>query len=112
MDVIFTDVSQHTSFPRHEEFGRAISQLLNKAPDFAAAAEFIIRRCYYHVRDGATHTADVNLDNAEVESGFGITIYLYGYGDDAAEAKQRWTIALKVLQNALVQLSARERRGG
>jgi hypothetical protein len=39
-----------------------------------------------------------------------VTFYLYGYGDEEAEARQRWAIALKVVENALLQLSASQRR--
>ncbi len=97
VDIIFANLSQQTSFERHEEFARSISQLLSKAPDIAAAAEFIVRRCYYS-------------GNGQVKEGFGFTLYSYGYGDDAAEARQRWVIGLKVLQNALLQMSARQKR--
>jgi hypothetical protein len=108
VDIIFTDVTEQLSLARHEEFAKTISHLLSKAPDFAAAVEFVIRRCFYHSDD--THaTSDVELDAPQHREGFGITVYCYGYGDDAAEAKQRWVIGLKVVQNALLQVSARQK---
>ena len=32
-----------------------------------------------------------------------ITLYLFGYGDDEAQARQRWAIALKLAENAIRQ---------
>jgi hypothetical protein len=37
------------------------------------------------------------------QSGFCITAYVSGFGDTDEEAQQRWSIALKLLQHALVQ---------
>jgi hypothetical protein len=108
VDIIFADESDQLSLVRHEEFAKSICDLLSKAPDFASAVEFVIRRCFYHVDD--THaTSDVELDEPRHREGFGITIYNYGYGDDAAEAKQHWVIGLKVVQNALLQVAARQK---
>ena len=60
----------------------------------AAAAEFVIRRCYYH--------GDGRQDDSV--GGFSITAYVTGYGDTQEEALQHWGIALKLLQHALVQI--------
>jgi hypothetical protein len=84
-------------FPAHERLAKRIVELLGKAPDMSAAAEFFIRRCYFR-------------EEAGTESGFYITFYLSGYGGDEAEARQRWGIALKVVQNALLQISLETRR--
>lgn len=108
VDLIFADPSEQLSLARHEEFATIISQLLSKAPDFPAAVEFVIRRCFYH-SDDTNATSDVELDEPHHREGFGITVYSYGYGDDATEAKHRWVIGLKVVQNALLQLAARQK---
>jgi hypothetical protein len=39
-----------------------------------------------------------------------MTIYVSGYGDDAIDARQRWGMALNLVQNVLLQLSAEVRR--
>jgi hypothetical protein len=39
-----------------------------------------------------------------------MTIYVSGYGDDILDARQRWGIALDLLQNVMLQLSAEVRR--
>jgi hypothetical protein len=40
-------------------------------------------------------------------AGFVVTAYVSGYDDDEEGARQRWAIALKLLQNALVQWASR-----
>ena len=69
------------------------TQLLKRVPEIPAAAELIIRRCFYHVTGG-------------IRDGFYVTFYLFGYGDDEPQARQRWTIALKLVENAIRQISA------
>jgi hypothetical protein len=70
-----------------------LTQLLRRVPEIPAAAEFLVRRCYYHEED-------------ETRDGFYITFYLFGYGDDDPQAQQRWVIGLKLVENAIRQISA------
>jgi hypothetical protein len=86
------------SFERHERFAERLVELLGRVPPISAAVELIIRRCYYH------------LDGADTRSGYFMTIYVSGYGDDAIDARQRWGMALNLVQNVLLQLSAEVRR--
>ncbi|HYA95260.1 MAG TPA: hypothetical protein VEC95_03210 [Terriglobales bacterium] len=107
VDLIFTDPQPRTRFAAHESFGKRIARLLLRAPDIPSAAEFIVRRCYYAAgAAGARPGGD-----AEAAEGFYLTFYLFGYGDDEDEARRRWGIALKMVENALLQLSAVHRRG-
>jgi len=53
----------------HEQFAKRVTQLLKRVPEIPAAAEFLIRRAFYHSAD-------------EMQEGFYITLYLFGYGDD------------------------------
>jgi hypothetical protein len=92
VDIIFSSESTRFSFSEHEQFARNLTQLLKKVPEIPAAAEFLIRRCYYHVEE-------------EVRDGFYITFYLFGYGDDQLQARARWVIALKLVENAIRQMS-------
>lgn len=92
VDLLFTDELSRVSFPEHEQFAKRLVQLLKKAPEIPVAAEFLIRRCYYHAKP-------------EIQDGFYITFYLFGYGDDEPQARQRWAIALKLVENAIKQLS-------
>ncbi len=99
VDLLFSDEPARFSFSDHERFADAYCKLLKRAPEISAAAEFIVRRCRYHVAES-------------VKDGFYLTFYLYGYGADEDEARQRWGIAMKLVENALLQLSAAERRAG
>ena len=81
-----------SSFPEHEQWAKRLTELLKKAPEIPAAAEFLIRRCYYHVADG-------------MHEGCYITFYVFGYGEDETHARQRWAIGLKLVENAIRQMS-------
>jgi hypothetical protein len=93
VDLMFSEGTLRFSFPEHEQLARRIVQLLKRVPEIPAAAELIIRRCFYHVADG-------------IRDGFYVTFYLFGYGDDELQARQRWSIALKLVENAIRQISA------
>jgi len=66
---------------------------LKRVPEIPAAAEFLIRRCYFH-------------QGTETREGFYITFYLFGYADDQEHAQDQWTIGLKLVENAIRQISA------
>ena len=99
VDLVFTAGEPRFLLPEHEAFTERLVKLLARAPEISAAAEFIIRRCYYHV-----------AGSGDSETGYCITFYLYGYGDDEDEARRRWNVGLKLVENALVQLSAQSRK--
>src|ERR1700733_174846 len=92
VDLLFSLEDSRFSFSQHERLATRCTQLLKKVPEIPAALELIIRRCFYHVADA-------------VRDGFYITFYLFGYGDDEEQARQRWAIALKLVENALRQIS-------
>lgn len=103
IDLLFEAPSSGDSDPRfsfesHERFAQRLVQLLSRVPPVPAALEAIIRRCYYHLGEGGDRT------------GYYLTIYVSGYGDDPADARRRWSIALDLLKNVLLQLSAEVRR--
>jgi hypothetical protein len=102
VDLIFNDSGPRLSLERHEELADSTSRLLRRVPEIPAAAELVVRRCYYHDPEAPDPEAS--------ETGYCVTFYLHGYGDDETEARQRWAIALKVVENALLQLSATQRR--
>ncbi len=85
-------------FERHERFAQRMVELLSHVPPISAAVEAIIRRCYYHLGEG------------DARAGYYLTIYISGYGDDSADARRRWAIALDLLKKVLLQLSAEVRR--
>ena len=100
VDLIFSD--PHARFDResHEQLAQRMCRLLSLVPEISASVEFVLRRCYFH------HDDDVSKDS---DAGFYLTIYVSGYGDDAPEAWQRWGIALKLVENAFLQVSAQAR---
>ena len=100
IDLVFSEREPRFRFEEHEAFAERLAKLLQRAPEISASAEFIVRRCYFHPPD----------DGGDSESGYYLTFYLSGYGDDEDEARRRWNVALKLVENALVQLSAQQRR--
>jgi hypothetical protein len=92
VDILFSDERARFSFPEHELWAKRMIGLLKKSPEIPAAAEFLIRRCYYHVAEG-------------MHEGFYTTSYVFGYGDDEAQARQRWSIGLKLVEDAIRQMS-------
>src|SRR5258708_25081984 len=94
VDLIFTTDDARASFERHESLAKGLCQLLQRAPEIAATVALVIRRCHYHGREDHSD---------ESTSGFCFTVYVSGFDNDQNDARQRWAIALTLLQNALVQ---------
>ena len=108
IDLVFTSEEARRRFEAHEKFGHALCALLAKAPSISVAAEFIVRRCYVHAAElaaGKLPTQDAPAGNSE--DAYCVSFYLTGYGDEEDEARQRWTIGLKLVENAILQLAAR-----
>jgi hypothetical protein len=93
VDLVHSEEQPRFSFAEHESLAKRLTQLLQRVPEIPAAAEFLIRRCYYH-------------ESAAVRDGFYITFYQFGYGDDEAQARHRWAIGLKLVENAIRQISS------
>ena len=92
VDLFFSKERARFLFPEHERWAKELTGLLDKSPEISAAAEFLIRRCYYHVADG-------------IREGFYITFYAFGYGEDEPRARQHWAIGLKLVENAIRQMA-------
>lgn len=92
LDFLFAATDRRTRFADHELFVQDISRLLRHAPEMASAAEFIVRRCLDHRTQDATDSEC-----------YYITFYLHGYGEDEQQARKSWGIALKMVQNAIIQ---------
>jgi hypothetical protein len=97
VDLISANAAAQSDFAVHRTTASKLAQLLGKAPEVSAAAEFIVRRCYFH------RTADMDTS----DEGYCLTFYLSGYGDDEDQARRRWAIGLELVQHALVQLTQR-----
>jgi hypothetical protein len=95
VDLVYAGDEPRLSLDKHEALAKNLCALLQRAPEMAASVELAIRRCYYHPDDNP----------GESSSGFCITAYVSGFGEDKAEARQRWSIALTLVQHALVQVA-------
>ena len=108
VDVVFSRIDERLSLSRlsssrqslsrqslsaHEQFARNLVELLRRAPQAVSAAEVCVRRCYFG-------------DEGGVREGFYCTLYVSGYGNDGARARQNWGAGLKLMGNAIMQLSA------
>jgi hypothetical protein len=97
VDLLFGENESEArySFFRHEDLARSLARLLQNSPEIAASAEFIVRRCYYH-----------QPGKEDTRSGFYLTFYLFGYGNDEDEARDTWAKALQLAATAILQLAA------
>jgi hypothetical protein len=93
VDVVFSNLDARLSLPAHDQFARKLVELLRRAPETPSAAELCVRRCYFAEEGG-------------VREGFYCTLYVSGYGNDGASARQNWAVGLKLMGNAILQLSA------
>ena len=97
VDVVFSTMdarlSSSQSLPAHEQFARRLVELLRRAPELRRRRKLCVRRCYFAEEGG-------------VREGFYCTLYVSGYGSDGASARQNWGVALKLMGNAILQLSA------
>jgi hypothetical protein len=92
VDAVFSNIDVRLSLPAHEQFARKLVELLRRAPETPSAAEVCVRRCYFAVDGG-------------VREGCYCTLYVSGYGNDEASARLNWGVALKLVGNAILQLS-------
>lgn len=90
VDILFSHEGARFSFPDHELWAKRLTGLLKKAPEIPAAAELLIRCCYFQEAGG-------------IREGFYITCYVFGYGEDESQTRQRWAVALKLVENAIRQ---------
>jgi hypothetical protein len=94
IDLLFSQNPCRFSFGDHEHLAKTLSAMLKRVPEIPATADFLIRRCYY------------NYEKAPTKDGFYITAYLFGYGVDEKRARTQWAIGLKLVENAVLQLSS------
>jgi hypothetical protein len=93
VDLICTSLDQRQSFDFHEGFARKLRDLLRRAPETPASVEICVRRCFFGAPEKTCE-------------GFYFTLYVNGYGEDESAAHKNWAIALKLVENAIGQLSS------
>ena len=91
VDFLFASPLLRSSFEEQEAAARKLTELLRRAPEMPAAVEFLLRRCFFP---------------GETPDGFYFTCYVFGYSDDEDESRKLWGIALRLVGNVLVQVSA------
>jgi hypothetical protein len=94
VDLTFHLQAPQASFPMHEAFAGRWIELLKRAPEMPGSVEIIIRRAHFEDAPG------------NVREGYYFTVYVFGFGDDEGEARQAWSIALRLVGHAVLQLSA------
>ena len=90
VDFLFVSPELRSSFERQEAAAGQLTELLRSAPEMPGAVELLVRRCFFPGEP----------------DGFYFTCYVFGYSDDEDTARKLWSIALRLVENALVQLSA------
>jgi hypothetical protein len=89
IDFVFASAPERFSFGEHEQFAKRVVELLKRVPDIPASIELLLRRCHFGEREG-----------------FYITSYCFGFGASEDAARRQWVIALKLLENAVRQVSS------
>ena len=95
VDLVLSHTDQRQSFPEHERFAKRLTALLRRAPEMSSSAELCVRRCFFG-------------EGSETREGFYFTVYVNGYGNDEAAARQNWAIGMRLVGSAIVQLSVQE----
>jgi hypothetical protein len=112
VDLVFNDEARRLAFDQHEQLASELCRMLQNTPEIKAAAELVIRHCHFHnqqTENGKTFSA-TQASSAEDEArlsqtGFCITAYVTGYGDDDRRACHQWSVAIALLQYALIQVA-------
>jgi hypothetical protein len=92
IDLVLSRLDRRQSFPEHERFAKRLAALLRGAPEMSSSAEVCVRRCFFG-------------QGSEMREGFYFTVYVNGYGNDAVAARHNWAIGMKLVENAILQLS-------
>ena len=93
VDMVFSNLEDRESLPAHEVLARRLATLLQSAPEISSSVEVCVRRLFFQ-------------EEREPREGFYCTLYVNGYGSDESSARQQWGIGLKLVRNAIAQLSA------
>jgi len=92
VDIVSSSPDQRQSFDFHEKFARRLTDLLRRAPEMCASVEVCVRRCFFAESD-------------QTNEGYYFTLYVNGFGEDESAAQKNWAIALKLAENAILQLA-------
>jgi hypothetical protein len=107
VDVLFASPVARRSLEQNEACVGSLVRWLQRAPEMPASAEFLVRRCLFaddRAEDGRSEDDRAGDDRTDAE-GFYVTCYVFGYSDNEEQARKHWEIALRLLGNALLQIS-------
>jgi len=106
VDLISRDPPARFSFERHERWAKSAARRLSSEDEDPVACEFIVRRCWYHTElSGHSSSAQATPANDNPSPSFYVTLYLFGYADDEAEARTRWATGLRQVASVLTELA-------
>jgi hypothetical protein len=99
VDVVFSGSDLHVSslrqsFSAHEQFAKKLVERLSQGAETPSAVEICVRRCYF------------GADKGDVREGLYWSLYVSGFGNDSASARENWETGLEEMRNAVVELSA------
>ncbi|HEX8926036.1 MAG TPA: hypothetical protein VF786_09605, partial [Terriglobales bacterium] len=92
----FAPTASNFAFALHEQFAKGLCARVNDDSDGAelnATVELVIRRCVY-----------TNSHVSDSRDGFYFTLYVVGYGESAASAREKWSAALRASSKLLLQV--------
>ena len=102
VDLITSDIAARLSFERHEAWVKSAARKLDTEDEEPIACEFIVRRCWYHPEaEGERSNAGRSVADAESSPGFYVTLYVFGYGRNEAEARTHWEAGLRRVTSVL-----------
>jgi hypothetical protein len=97
IDLIRRDESERFSFEQHEQWVKLATRKLHMLAQQAMACELIVRRCWYHPGSRAED---------DPAPGLYVTVYVFGYGNDEAQATASWAGGLTRVSFVLGALRA------
>jgi hypothetical protein len=126
VDLLFED-DRCFSFERNEALvkmaAKRISGSFASGPvEASAAAEFIVRRCFYcqnlydrsgdgsvtrHTLEGDASEARQDGANPSWREGFYVTMYVFGYGETVEQARGSWASGLRAAVDAIASAAAK-----
>jgi hypothetical protein len=108
VDILFVEEADRRVFAKHEEFVKSLARVVSNSEaagrPLAVVAEFIVRRCWFHSASGSAST--VGGSAGELQEGFYVTFYLFGYGAEEEEGRRCWRLGLQQVNRVLARMAA------
>ena len=102
VDLVFAGVmaALRPSLEVHQRLARELAQLLETNAALAAAADIVVRRCYFHLGGEAE----------ESHAGYCLTFFLSAYGSTPDDAAECWEHAMDFAAECILKLQPHEDR--